>query len=350
MNIISENYITENTKIIYSFSDKMDLAVIEPSTTFYCVKEESAELFGRLNKIKNLHSKYIADIKFIINDAERLKVYYTYISGNSLKEVLKKGTLDERTALSYALDIARGLKALHSVGIIHRDINPNNIIISEGSGAKIIDFGTVREYTSGKSEDTHILGTVGFAAPEQFGFTQSDERTDIYSLGVLLNVMLTGKFPGEKLWTGKCKKIIKKCIELDSKKRFKDADDLIEELENALENKSFEYFFRELPGFRSNKKAVNVISAVLYFLFFALWLLLFIGSGDLRNRLALIFGLTPAAVLPFVFISNMYGIQQKAFPGTNKWVRRIITIILSLLICFVFLIIFGLIAPENTKQ
>ena len=105
-----------------------------------------------------------------------------------------------------------GLGALHRCSLVHRDINANNILITTDGNVKIIDYGIVRLFDKSKSTDTVILGTPGYAAPEQFGFTQSDSRTDIYALGVLMNVMMTGRLPSEDTARGGISRIIEKCV------------------------------------------------------------------------------------------------------------------------------------------
>ncbi len=104
-------------------------------------------------------------------------------------------TLAEHDALNITCSIYQGLYAVDNSGIVHRDIKPDNIIICDDNNVKIIDFDISKIYKSNQRSDTQTLGTVGFAAPEQFGMQQSDARTDLYSLAVLLNVFLTGEQP-----------------------------------------------------------------------------------------------------------------------------------------------------------
>lgn len=89
---------------------------------------------------------------------------------------------------------------MHKYSITHRDITPSNIIIGFDGVVKIIDFGISRLHKENAKHDTQVLGTEGYAAPEQFGFKQSDCKTDIYALGVLLNYMLTGHIPSEVMY------------------------------------------------------------------------------------------------------------------------------------------------------
>ena len=103
--------------------------------------------------------------------------------------------------------MCKALWVLHSLGAVHRDVKPENIIL-RGSEAVLIDFDAARLYKPEESGDTQVLGTTGFAAPEQYGLSQTDRRADIYAVGILMNVMLTGEHPsgGWLLagWAGWC--------------------------------------------------------------------------------------------------------------------------------------------------
>jgi len=143
-----------------------------------------------------------------------------YISGETLGSVLKKGRLTIREARSLMLQLCQGLSVLHDLGIVHRDIKPDNVIL-QGDRAVLVDFDAARLYEPGTAIDTQVLGTVGYAAPEQFGISQSDMRTDIYALGVLLNVTLTGHHPSMGHPTsGAIRKIIQRCTMTNPEDRF----------------------------------------------------------------------------------------------------------------------------------
>src|SRR5699024_6653849 len=106
-----------------------------------------------------------------------------------------------------AIQICKALWVLHSMAAVHRDIKPENVIL-RGSDAVLIDFDAARLHKPDHETDTQILGTTGFAAPEQYGLSQSDTRTDIYSLGILINVMLTGERPSKKLAEGHMGRVV----------------------------------------------------------------------------------------------------------------------------------------------
>ena len=152
-----------------------------------------------------------------------------YIQGDSLAFLLAGACLTPAQARKITLQLCNALWVLHSLGAVHRDIKPENVIV-RGSEAILIDFGASRIFKSEISHDTQILGTTGYAAPEQYGIAQTDERADIYSLGVLLNIMLTGKHPSKELASGKLGRIVQKCTMVNPKKRYKSVLYLMEAL------------------------------------------------------------------------------------------------------------------------
>ena len=156
-----------------------------------------------------------------------------YISGLSLDAYLQKeGVLNEKDAIYVMLQLCHTLQALHSFRppLIHRDIKPSNVILTADMRAILIDFDAAKTYSKQKQRDTVLLGTVDYAAPEQYGFRQSDARTDIYGLGILLNFMLTSCHPQQLSACGPIARIIEICTHIDPDKRY----DSIPKLEKAL--------------------------------------------------------------------------------------------------------------------
>ena len=129
---------------------------------------------------------------------DEFAVVYDFIPGENLQELMgERGRLPEDEAVALTLDICEAASAIHVLGVIHRDITPKNVIVS-GDGAHLIDFGIARMYTEGASRDTNTLGTFGFASPEQYGFEQTDARSDVYSIGRVLGYLLTGVMPNDE--------------------------------------------------------------------------------------------------------------------------------------------------------
>lgn len=152
-----------------------------------------------------------------------------YVQGDTLAELLMGARLTEREARQVTMQLCQALHVLHSMGAVHRDVKPENVIL-RGSDAVLIDFDAARIYKDESESDTKVLGTTGFAAPEQYGIFQSDERADIFSLGVLLNIMLTGKHPSREMAAGKMGRIVRKCTMTAPEQRYQSARALMEVL------------------------------------------------------------------------------------------------------------------------
>ena len=153
-----------------------------------------------------------------------------YISGMTRGDVLQSGLYTENGVREIIRQVCKGLGMLHYYGIIHRDIKPDNVMISEKGQVKLIDFNASRIYKKDENRDTRILGTTGYAAPEQYGLSQTDPRTDIYALGVLINIMLTGEHPSKVLCKGKFRKIVKKAVNINPDDRYQSCQELMESL------------------------------------------------------------------------------------------------------------------------
>ena len=178
--------------------------------------------------IVTIYSVYEKEGHFYINEE--------WIRGESVEEHLYlQGPFSKDEVIRYAMDLCQGLQWFHKHNMIHRDVTPANVIISEEKKAYLVDPGILREVKKNQTNDTQILGTPGYAAPEQFGFTQSDARTDIYALGVLINQMTTGKMPKEALPKDRrLRKIVTKCTQISAKKRYVNCHQIYKQLDAVL--------------------------------------------------------------------------------------------------------------------
>ena len=143
-----------------------------------------------------------------------------------LSSAAQSGTAD---GAAMALELCRCLAFLHGHHIIHRDIKPSNLFLTENQQLKLLDFDAARICKDNQQADTVCLGTKGFAAPEQYGCQPTDGRSDIYSLGVTLRVLL-----GEG-YEGALSSILDRCTEFDAKRRFQRVEDLAAALQAAGE-------------------------------------------------------------------------------------------------------------------
>jgi len=225
---LKENYIVING---YSSRNGADVLRIRHKTLLKdMILRSYSERVRAYEFIKGINHPNLPKVYDVYNLSDGQIVLEEFINGISVADVLENRNYTYGGAKKVICEVAKALSTLHSSGIIHRDIKPENILITNKGGVMLIDFNASREYTPGKFSDTKDLGTLGYAPPEQFGISQSDKRADIYALGVLLNVMLTGKHPSEELAKGRIGKIVLKCTQIDKESRFQSVEKLIEAL------------------------------------------------------------------------------------------------------------------------
>ncbi|MBR1861082.1 MAG: serine/threonine protein kinase [Lachnospiraceae bacterium] len=172
-------------------------------------------------RICALHEEY--DILYAVEE---------YVSGFTVEEtLLSNGAMPEPLAINYIRKLTEIVRRLHSFNppIIHRDIKPENVMITSAGNIYLLDLNVSKFEDRSKKTDTRLLGTVGYAAPEQYGFGSSDVRTDIYGIGILLKTMLTNgdsNFVIQK----KTDAFIKKCTDLNPERRFQNIELVINSL------------------------------------------------------------------------------------------------------------------------
>ena len=168
-----------------------------------------------------------------------LIVIEEYIEGTTLADLMEKDgsvkALNSNEAVRITKCICKILMSLHNLPtpIVHRDIKPSNVMITPSGDVFLLDMNVAKWYDPEKTDDTRYMGTQYYAAPEQvgYGLSASSAKSDIYALGMLMNVMLTGKFPKEEKAAGPVWDIIEKCINLNADDRYS-----AEELSYALES------------------------------------------------------------------------------------------------------------------
>lgn len=170
---------------------------------------DKRRIFEALSKINSVNIPSIKEI-FWTDDTI---VIEELIQGNTLNSSLEKKNFSKREIYNIASQLIDAMEVLHSVGIVHRDIKPGNIIVTDSLRVVLIDYGIAKIYIPNQDKDTSLYGTEGYAAPEQYGFSQSDFRSDYYAFGITIR---------ELSQKGKCKdfdSIIEKCREFDPNNR-----------------------------------------------------------------------------------------------------------------------------------
>lgn len=214
-NEIGETFLTKSKK-----NGVVRIAKCYKKKSYPCAGTESDILSGlRHEGLPQFVASYEND--------DAVFVVREYVKGVSLDEFTGSKAIAQRRALSIAIQLCDILAYLHGQKppIIHRDIKPGNIIISDGK-IKLIDFGISRKYNDKVTTDTTYIGTRGFSPPEQFGFSQTDNRSDIYAFGVLLCYLLTGgtdlKRIDKTIENKRLRRIIIKCTAFSPDKRNTD--------------------------------------------------------------------------------------------------------------------------------
>ena len=208
---------TDKTKIFVLRNKELGRELVKRSV------DGSGEVYSVL---RTLSHPNISNVYEAFKSETGVTVLEEYIDGQTVAEYLKDNLYTPSGVKSIIGSLCDALDFLHSNKIIHKDIKPENVMIDNSGTVRLIDFDAARIYKPYQSEDTKILGTTGFAAPEQYGLNQTDERTDIYALGVLMNVMLTGEPPERKLYNGKLRKVIVKCTQSIPDNRYQSAKEL----------------------------------------------------------------------------------------------------------------------------
>lgn len=212
----------------------------------------------KLNAISRLKHPNLPDTHDCYELADSSVIIQNYIKGKTLTEFIDGCGIDASTMTQISIAICDAVEYMHMQTpdpLIHRDIKPDNIIVETDGFVKLVDFGAVRVYKKEQHRDTVYVGTPGYASPEQFGFGQTDKRTDIYAIGMTMRHMLTGKPPerdgkyDRPVTTNELTEIIDKATEFDPEKRYNDAG----ELKNAL--KSYYAKIRHKPTMNKKRTA-----------------------------------------------------------------------------------------------
>lgn len=195
----------KNEQIIYS-SEKCVISKGECNGN-QCIKKTGTFSREAVNAIARINSPYIPRIYEVGEDC----IISEYVDGTDLS----KTKISPKNVLGIALELCDALAELHKNSVIHRDIKPSNIILCGDGHIKLIDFDAARIKKPAADKDTAFIGTDGFAPPEQFGFTQTDERSDIYSFGVTIKLLL-----GESYARSVYRRVVRKCTRFDPEQRY----------------------------------------------------------------------------------------------------------------------------------
>jgi serine/threonine protein kinase len=224
---------------------KADRDILESSVEFNQFKTEARVLADFS------HPAFPGIVDFFI-DEKKAYLVEEWVEGRTI-EALCAEPLSEERILELAHQLLDALEEVHKRGIVYRDLKPQNIMVTGDYRVKLIDFGTARFYKAGKKKDTLLVGTPGYAPPEQYGKGQTDVRTDIYSLGATLYFMVTGAHPPEDRFDielpGDCRQNVspllgdamKKAMKSKPEERYQTLDELRTALQPGGRRRRFEH-------------------------------------------------------------------------------------------------------------
>ena len=214
------NYTYGKTKNFRVFENDKGVKYLEKTTSI-----NNYEILKTISDISIENENLLSIIAFNKKDEETLNYYIEFLEGKTLEQIIfKKELISFDDAKKIILQICLALKALHDQEVLHRDIKPANIMLLDDNIIKVIDFDISRKYDVEKERDTTLLGTPGYAAPEQYGFTQTDSRSDIYSFGITIEEFLNTCGEDYKY---NFMNIIEKAKALDINDRFNNIDEII---------------------------------------------------------------------------------------------------------------------------
>ena len=231
--------------------DSSTFLVKETATGILCVlkwgRNRQAEfLRNEMEIMKKMADRKLSGIPKayrIFEENGEVYLVREYIEGMSLAQmVLQKGGISEAEICRISRKICQTAEQFQNPDepMIHRDIKPENIVVTPGGEVVFIDFGTMRSYKKDGSRDTFVVGTRGTAAPEQYGYTQTDQRTDVYAIGQTMLYMVSESYEMNQLSecavSRRMKKIIEKACSFEPGKRYGDAAQLRRAVEKCQAN------------------------------------------------------------------------------------------------------------------
>lgn len=342
------------------------------------------EVYKEIQNIRSIYTPYIYEV---LEYSGKLILIEEFINGSTLEKTLENISepLSEIKTIEYIICLCNILEKLHSLKkpIIHRDIKPSNIIISNDDVLKLIDYDVARTYKIEENHDTVIMGTHEYAPPEQFGFSQTDCRSDIYSIGILMNFMTTKDYPKNKKNDGILKEVIEKCTKFLPNDRYQSVRELQEELKLKLnaykedsicrvnlsnmglskiepldlkenvdvfrnffnkeienykykpDNMTLKNFYKAIPGFRSGQTWKSIIACIWYIFLMLIVVIIFPTSKNISEDAMMFFMFIVLTILYTNFLNI-----RKHIPIINN-LKIYIRILGYVLYTFIIIMITG---------
>jgi serine/threonine protein kinase/tetratricopeptide (TPR) repeat protein len=282
--------------------EEMALKVLKPEIAAH--KDMIQRFKNELKLSRKIAHRHICKMYDLNEEEETPYITMEYVRGENLKSAIrKKGKLDEKEAIAIAKQVCEGLAEAHELGVVHRDLKPQNIMIDEKGNAKVMDFGIARSIeAAGVTQTGMMIGTPDYMSPEQAEGEEADQRSDIYAMGVILYEMVTGGVPfkGDTAFSVALKhktklpqdpkkinpkisddlsRLILICLEKERERRYQSAEALLDDLRNIKEGLPLGTKVRPrretlITTLKREKLLIPAVAAVLAIMAVLIWQLL----------------------------------------------------------------------------
>lgn len=262
-------------KTIATLNEPHDIFLVQHQETKKIYVKKTIDIYNIdvYKKLKDIPVYGIPRIKEFFEIDNQLIVIESFVSGTTFGDVINNNHLTVTALTDYLIELCDILSQLHQLNppIIHRDIKPSNIMITEQNHVVLLDFNAAKLYSDTSTNDTVLLGTKGYAAPEQYGFGSSSPQTDIYAIGVLIKEAADHMINiPERLFS-----IAERCIQMNPKERYDIVLELSRDIQSACNSRTgttSDFTSSQLlpPGFRTHTVWKMLIAIPIYIII--LWL------------------------------------------------------------------------------
>ena len=371
MDITKEYYLNKYDELsILSDTEKCTTSLLRNSDTGELVvkKRMHYKAFPIYNQLKEIKHNNIVNVLECFLDNDDCIEVEEYVNGKRIDDYCSSKMVESDECIKLIMDLCDGLDAIHKKGMVHRDIQPKNIIISHEGTLKLIDFDISRKTNNSEQRDTELLGTVGYAAPEQYGFKQTSNRSDIYSIGILIKEIFKQKYSQQ---TDKLERIISKCTEIDPQNRYPSVMELKNDLKKCIKSYAkyeeqssiveeeelppitLKYVIGTIPGFKSKNPIFYVVAIFIYGI-----LLYADGAAALDyettsviQKILIIIISEASLIIPYAYLTNIAHIAMR-YPKKkykNKMQQYAYQIIISFGIFMMFMICLAIVIPSKPQ-
>lgn len=337
----TEYQLSQYTKLCsIDYKNKVFLVRHTVTEKIYIEKSIALDKISIYQSLMQITHSNLPKIHAVFECENEAVIIEEYLTGQTLREFIDEKILLKNEDVIYIINqICDAVDILHSEKIIHRDINPNNIMITKDYKITLFDFDISRMRKDNTSTDTEILGTKGYVAPEQFGFMQTDKTADIYSIGMVLKELCDKNLNNTTFRKSLMEGVSEQCMKFNPSERYKTTIELKTALNGRIcqEAPTLEKVMSVLPGIDVDNKKTSGWNVVIYGIGLLLTIILLSDTSRVREFFQTI---ATSIFLFFIPISWILGKKEKFSTNrflnlfNKKW-KKIIYVLLIIISIFI---------------